>query len=266
MTEEKIRQLEKEKVLKDELIAKKNTFNYFLIGSIVLLLVFFGLIIKALYAIKTKNKEIALQSLRREMNPHFIFNSLNSVNQFISQNRELEANKYLTSYSNLMRNMMENSNKDFIALGSEVEQLRKYLDLEHMRFEDQFDYQITVDDNLDAETILIPNMIIQPHLENAIWHGLRYKEGKGLLKLGFYLKNGTVSVVIDDNGIGLTKSQELKTKNQKVHQSRGLTNTKERISLLNELYKKEITLSLQEKPEPETGTIVVINFPLIERI
>ena len=266
VTEEKIRQLEKEKVLKDELIAKKNTFNYFLIGSIVLLLVFFGLIIKALYAIKTKNKEIALQSLRREMNPHFIFNSLNSVNQFISQNRELEANKYLTSYSNLMRNMMENSNKDFIALGSEVEQLRKYLDLEHMRFEDQFDYQITVDDNLDAETILIPNMIIQPHLENAIWHGLRYKEGKGLLQLGFYLKNGTVSVVIDDNGIGLTKSQELKTKNQKVHQSRGLTNTKERISLLNELYKKEITLSLQEKPEPETGTIVVINFPLIERI
>lgn len=265
VTEEKIRQLEKEKVLKDELIAKKNTFNYFLIGSMVLLLLLFGLIVKALYSIKTKNKEIALQSLRREMNPHFIFNSLNSVNQFISQNRELEANKYLTSYSKLMRNMMENSNKDFITLGSEIEQLRKYLDLEHMRFEDQFDYTITVDEKLDTETIQIPNMIIQPHLENAIWHGLRYKEGKGLLELNFSLGKGNVIVVIRDNGIGLVKSQELKTKNQKVHQSRGLTNTKERISLLNELYKKEITLAIAERTDPDSGVIVTLNFPLIEK-
>ncbi|HRB72132.1 MAG TPA: histidine kinase [Flavobacterium sp.] len=265
VTEEKIRQLEKEKVLKDELIAKKNTFNYFLIGSMGLLLLLLGLIIKALYSIKTKNKEIALQSLRREMNPHFIFNSLNSVNQFISQNRELEANKYLTSYSKLMRNMMENSNKDFIALGSEIEQLRKYLDLEHMRFEDQFEYTITVDEKLDTETIQIPNMIIQPHLENAIWHGLRYKEGKGLLQLRFLLENGSVVVVIEDNGIGLTKSRELKTKNQKVHQSRGLTNTKERIGLLNELYKKEIALQIVEKTEPETGTIVTLRFSRIEK-
>ncbi|MEO4007158.1 histidine kinase [Flavobacterium sp. CAU 1735] len=265
VTEEKIRQLEKEKVLKDELIAKKNTFNYFLIGSMIVLLLLFGLIIKALYSIKTKNKEIALQSLRREMNPHFIFNSLNSVNQFISQNRELEANKYLTSYSKLMRNMMENSNKDFIALGSEIEQLRKYLDLEHMRFEDQFEYTIAVDEKLDTETIQIPNMIIQPQLENAIWHGLRYKEGKGLLQLRFLLEKENVLVVIEDNGIGLTKSRELKTKNQKVHQSRGLTNTKERIGLLNELYKKEIALQIVEKTEPETGTIVTLRFSRIEK-
>ncbi|WP_306349633.1 histidine kinase [Flavobacterium sp. '19STA2R22 D10 B1'] len=266
ITEEKIRQLEKEKVLKDELITKKNTFNYFLIGSIVLLLLFFGMIIKALYSIKTKNKEIALQSLRREMNPHFIFNSLNSVNQFISQNKELEANKYLTSYSNLMRNMMENSNKDFITLNNEIEQLKKYLDLEHMRFEDKFDYEIIVDENLDTETTFIPNMIIQPHLENAIWHGLRYREDKGLLKLIFQLNNGKVKVLIDDNGIGLTRSQELKTRNQKVHQSRGLTNTKERIGLLNELFKKDITFQIIEKAEPEMGTIVEINFPLIDKI
>ncbi|TGD57559.1 tetratricopeptide repeat-containing sensor histidine kinase [Flavobacterium humi] len=266
VTEEKIRQLEKEKILKDELISKKNTFNYFLIGSIVLLLLFFGLIVKTLYSIKTKNKEIALQSLRREMNPHFIFNSLNSVNQFISQNKELEANKYLTSYSNLMRNMMENSNKDFVTLGNEIEQLRKYLDLEHLRFQDKFDYQIIADENLDIETTFVPNMIIQPHLENAIWHGLRYKESKGMLLLKFTLKKGKIGVIIDDNGIGLTKSQELKTRNQKVHHSRGLTNTKERITLLNELYKTNITFNVSEKITPETGTIVEINFPLLDRI
>lgn len=266
ITEGKIRQLEKEKSLKDELITKKNTFNYFLIGSVMLLLVLFVFIVKSLYSIKTKNKEIALQSLRREMNPHFIFNSLNSVNQFISENKELEANKYLTSYSTLMRDMMENSNKDFIILDKEVEQLKKYLDLEHLRFQDKFDFKITVDKDLDTESVFVPNMIIQPHLENAIWHGLRYLDKKGFLHLQFQYYNEKVIVVIEDNGIGLTKSQELKTNNQKVHESRGLNNTKERISLLNELYKKNISFAIKEKELPESGTIVEIIFPLIDRI
>ncbi|QDW19333.1 histidine kinase [Flavobacterium sp. KBS0721] len=266
VTEGKIRQLEKEKSLKDELITKKNTFNYFLLGSILLLLLLFAFIVKALYAIKTKNKEIALQSLRREMNPHFIFNSLNSVNQFISENKELEANKYLTSYSNLMRDMMENSNKDFISLDKEVEQLKKYLDLEHLRFQDKFDFEITVDESLDKERVFVPNMIIQPHLENAIWHGLRYRDKKGFLKLQFRFVDGKIVVIIDDNGIGLTKSQELKTINQKVHESRGLNNTNERIGLLNELYKKNIAFEIKEKVLPESGTIVQIVFPLIDTI
>ena len=266
VTEGKIRQLEKEKSLKDELITKKNTFNYFLLGSILLLLLLFAFIVKALYSIKTKNKEIALQSLRREMNPHFIFNSLNSVNQFISENKELEANKYLTSYSNLMRDMMENSNKDFISLDKEVEQLKKYLDLEHLRFQDKFDFEITVDETLDTERVFVPNMIIQPHLENAIWHGLRYLDKKGFLKLQFRFVDGKIVVIIDDNGIGLTKSQELKTINQKVHESRGLNNTNERIGLLNELYKKNIAFEIKEKVLPESGTIVQIIFPLIDTI
>ncbi|PZO28494.1 MAG: regulator of cell autolysis [Flavobacteriaceae bacterium] len=266
VTEDRIKHLEKERALKDELISKKNTFNYFLLGSVVLMVLLFVFIVKALYSIKTKNKKIALQSLRREMNPHFIFNSLNSVNQFISENKELEANKYLTSYSNLMRNMMENSNKDFVTLNNEVEQLKKYLDLEHLRFNEKFDYEITIDDALDGDAVLVPNMLLQPHLENAIWHGLRYKEGKGFLKLDFKLKNNIVKVIVDDNGIGLAKSKELKTTNQKVHESRGMTNTRERISLLNELYKKNISLKISEKENPETGTRIEISFPLIDRI
>lgn len=266
VTESKIKRLEKEKALKDELISRKNSFNYMLIGAFILLLIFFGFIAKALYAIKKKNKEIALQSLRREMNPHFIFNSLNSVNQFISQNKELEANKYLSNYSNLMRNMMENSNKDFVSLSNEIEQLTKYLDLEHLRFHDKFDFKIEVDEALDTDAVFVPNMIIQPHLENAIWHGLRYKETKGLLLLKFALKHNKIVAIIDDNGIGLTKSNELKTQNQKVHQSRGLTNTKERIALLNDLYKKQITFEIKEKEQPQTGTIVEIIFPHLNKI
>jgi two-component system, sensor histidine kinase YesM len=266
INEGKIAQLEKEKLLKDELISKKNAFNYYLIAALLLLSILIGFIAKSLYEIKTKNKEIALQSLRREMNPHFIFNSLNSVNQFISQNKELEANKYLTNYSQLMRSMMENSNKDFVSLSSEMERLQKYLDLEHLRFQDKFDFEIFVDEKIDAETTFVPNMIIQPHLENAIWHGLRYLENKGLLQLKFVLKNDSIHAIIDDNGIGLTKSAELKTHNQKVHQSRGLTNTKERICLLNDLYKKGISFEIKEKIAPQTGTIVEIIVPLLHKI
>jgi two-component system, sensor histidine kinase YesM len=266
VTEQKIKQLEQEKVLKDELISRKNVFNYFLLGSVLLLLFFVGAIVKAFYSIKNKNREIALQSLRREMNPHFIFNSLNSVNHFISQNNELEANKYLTSYSYLMRNVMENSNRDFILLGNEIEQLNKYLQLEHMRFANKFDYTITIDEGLDTDALYVPNMIIQPHLENAIWHGLRYKDEKGYLNVTFRQVNGSVTVTIEDDGIGLAKSSELKTDNQKVHKSRGITNTRERIGLLGELYKKEITFSIAEKALPETGTVVQIIFPLIYSI
>lgn len=266
VTEDRIKHLEKERALKDELITKKNTFNYFLLGSVILMILLFVFIVKALYSIKTKNKKIALQSLRREMNPHFIFNSLNSVNQFISENNELEANKYLTSYSNLMRNMMENSNKDFVTLSNEIEQLKKYLDLEHLRFSDKFDYEIKVDENLDADAIFVPNMLLQPHLENAIWHGLRYKEEKGFLKLDFRIEKNLVKVTIEDNGIGLKKSKELKTTNQKVHESRGLTNTLERISLLNELYHKNISFQISERDLPQTGTRIELTFPLIDKI
>ncbi|MDU1904953.1 MAG: histidine kinase [Dysgonomonas sp.] len=262
VNEEKISQLEKERALKDELIRKKNNLNYILIGSIILITLFLLLIAISFFSIKKKNKRIALQSLRREMNPHFLFNSLNSVNQFIAQNNELEANKYLSSYSKLMRNIMENSNKDFIPLSTELEQIREYLELEHLRFCDKFDYHIQVDKSLDIDSTLIPNMLIQPQIENAIWHGLRYKKEKGLLLLDIYPENNQLVIKIEDNGIGIRKSEELKTKNQKAHQSRGLKNTRERVELLNNLYNAKINLEIQEKEGESTGVIVLIKSTL----
>lgn len=247
--EDRIARLEKERALKDELIRKQDNVNLILTASIILAFIFLLFIGKALYSIKKKNKRIALQSLRREMNPHFIFNSLNSVNQFIAQNNELEANRYLSSYSRLMRNMMENSNKDFTPLSTELAQLKEYLDLEQMRFKDKFTYKITVDETLDTDTIQVPNMLIQPQLENAIWHGLRYKESEGLLQLSVGKEGNSLRIKIEDNGIGLKKSRELKTKHQLEHNSRGLSNTKERITLLNSLYHCHITMEIKEKEE-----------------
>lgn len=263
--EDKILQLEKERELKDALIVKQNKFNYVLSGVVVLIFIFLLFIAKALYSIKKKNKRIALQSLRREMNPHFIFNSLNSVNQFIAQNNELEANKYLSSYSKLMRNIMENSNKDFISLTTEIEQMKEYLDLEYMRFHEKFEYKKEEDEGIDSDALFIPNMLIQPQLENAIWHGLRYKEGIGLLTLKVVQGNNCLYAIVEDNGIGLTRSKELKTKHQREHNSRGLTNTYERINLLNSLYSTNISIDITEKEGEETGVIVSLRFPIMNK-
>jgi hypothetical protein len=260
VNEGKIAELEQQQALKDELIRRKNRYNFVLIGSVVILFALLLLIAKALLSIRKRNKQIALQSLRREMNPHFIFNSLNSVNQFIANNNEREANKYLSSYSNLMRNIMENSNKDYVTLSVEIDQLKKYLELEKLRFSDKFDYQLEIDPDLNVDTVMVPNMIIQPNLENAIWHGLRYKESKGLLKVKFHKHGNKTAVTIDDNGIGLTESKKIKTKNQKLHESLGLKNVEERIRLLNDIYRSGIRFELKEKTSPEGGVLVHVEW------
>jgi len=260
ITEAKINELEQQQSLKDELISRKNKYNYVLIASLGILLLLLLLIAKAWLAIKKGNKRIALQSLRREMNPHFIFNSLNSVNQFIANNNERDANKYLTAYSGLMRNVMENSNKDYVTLRDEVSQLTKYLELEKLRFADAFDYTITIADNLDADGEMIPNMLIQPNLENAIWHGLRYKDSKGWLRLNFDKQDNRNVVTIEDNGIGIAESKTIKTENQKLQQSLGLKNVSERIQLLNDLHKTKIEFEITEKSKPESGVRVTIKW------
>ena len=258
-TEQRISQLEQEKKLKDELIRKKNIFNYSLIAALVLLSALIFFIFRTLKKVQIKNKKIALQSLRREMNPHFIFNSLNSVNQFIATNNELEANQYLTKFSKLMRGVMENSSEDFIPFQQELDLLQNYLALEKTRFADKFDYEITVDENLNQQNLQLPGMMVQPFLENAIWHGLRYKTEKGFLKLIFKKENQHLKITIEDNGIGIEESKKQKTIHQKNREGRGMKNTLERIRLLNDLYKKNIVCSVKDSPN---GVLVqiIMNF------
>lgn len=260
-TEQRISQLEKEKQLKDELIRKKNIFNYSLLGALLILLIFIGIIVWSLKKVQIKNKKIALQSLRREMNPHFIFNSLNSVNQFIATNNELEANQYLTKFSKLMRGIMENSTEDYIPLQQELDLLQNYLMLEKTRFADKFDFEITIDDDLKSQNILVPGMLIQPFLENAIWHGLRYIENKGFLTLNFKKINKNIEISIEDNGIGIEESKKQKTQHQKQREGRGMKNTLERISLLNDLYHKNIKCKIKDKPDAQ-GVVVNISFQI----
>lgn len=259
--DQRIQVLESEKNTQTALYNKTLKYNIILIIVLLLtLLVIIG-IIWSLRKLKRKNLQILLQSLRREMNPHFIFNALNSVNQFIATNNERDANKYLSQYATLMRQFMSNSNKDFIKLSEEVENIQNYLALEHLRFTQIFDYQITLDDQLDSNQIQVPNMILQPFIENAIWHGLRYKQQKGNLTVHFSQENQHILATITDDGIGIKRSKELKTKHQQTYQSRGLENIKERITTLNCIYNSEISFatSFLNNVNKE-GTIVIVKW------
>ncbi|WP_375180762.1 histidine kinase [Chryseobacterium sp.] len=261
-TEQRIAQLEKEKQLKDELIRKKNVFNYSLIFALIVLIGLIIFIFRTLKKVQIKNKKIALQSLRREMNPHFIFNSLNSVNHFIATNNELEANQYLTKFSKLMRGVMENSTEDFIPFQQELDLLQNYLALEKTRFADKFDYEIHVDESLNTQSLKVPGMLVQPFLENAIWHGLRYRTTKGFLNLSFEKENEQLKIIIEDNGIGIEESKKQKTEHQKARKGRGMKNTLERIDLLNDLYKKEISCTVKDK-ENNSGVLVILKLNVL---
>lgn len=258
-TEQRISQLEKERELKDQLIRKKNVFNYSLIGALILLTGLVIFIFRTLKKVQIKNKKIALQSLRREMNPHFIFNSLNSVNHFIATNNELEANQYLTKFSKLMRGVMENSAEDFIPFQQELDLLQNYLALEKTRFADKFDYEIDVDESLNMQSLKIPGMLVQPFLENAVWHGLRYRSDKGFLKLSFKKDGPYLKITVEDNGIGIEESKKQKTHHQKTREGRGMKNTLERIKLLNDLYHQDIQCKVTDKKD-EMGVLVEIGY------
>lgn len=261
-TEQRISQLEQEKKLKDELIRKKNIFNYSLILTLAILCALIIFIFRTLKKVQIKNKKIALQSLRREMNPHFIFNSLNSVNHFIATNNELEANQYLTRFSKLMRGVMENSTEDFIPFQQELDLLQNYLALEKTRFADKFDYEIEVDENINVQSLKVPGMLIQPFLENAIWHGLRYRATKGFLSLKFEKNNDLLYVFIEDDGIGIEESKKQKTEHQKNRKGRGMKNTLERMALLNDLYKQNIECKITDKKDLQ-GVLVIISYKLM---
>lgn len=210
---------------------------------------------------KTRGQLLALKSLRSQMNPHFIFNALNSVNQFIALNDERAANKFLSDFSKLMRLVLDNSQMDFITLTEEKEILALYLKLEHNRFRDKFEYEFNIDEEISLDTIEVPPMLIQPYIENAIWHGLRYKEDKGNLIVSLKLTGEVLIIEIIDDGIGRKKSKELKTTHQKKHLSTGLKNIEERIHITNQLYQKNYTISVNDVDGDGTGTHVKLMLP-----
>jgi len=247
---------------KYELQSASNKLQDLLISGLSLLLVVSVISSILIYRNAQKSKSIGqlllLKSLRTQMNPHFIFNALNSVNQFIAKNDERAANKFLAEFSKLMRLVLDSSQEDFITLAQEQKLLSLYLKLEHYRFRDKFQYEFHIDEEIALENIEIPPMLIQPYIENAIWHGLRYKEEMGNLRVAIRQVTNTIEVEITDDGIGRKKSAELKTAHQKSHQSTGLKTTMERMGVINEVYHKDYSVEVNDLFEDGTGTKVIL--------
>lgn len=250
----------REETIEQQTVFRQQLIIYGLLAIIAIIGVTSFFIYKNAQASKLANRLLALKSLRGQMNPHFIFNALNSVNQFISQQDERTANRFLSEFAQLMRLVLENSQEDFIPLQKEQEILSLYLKLEHYRFRDKFDYEIITEETINTEAIKIPPMLIQPYIENAVWHGLRYKEEKGKLILQFYKQNGSLVAEISDDGIGRKRSAELKTENQKKHQSTGLRNIEERLTIINQVYNLNYNIVTEDREN--NGTRVCIYLPL----
>jgi ligand-binding sensor domain-containing protein len=187
---------------------------------------------KQLAELKDKATQLEIQTLRSQMNPHFIFNCLSSINRFILKNKTEEASDYLTKFSRLIRMVLNNSKQSFISLEDELETLRLYLEMERLRFKNSFDYNFTYTNSVNLGNIFIPPLLLQPFAENAIWHGLMHKHEKGFLNFDFSVEDKFLSCNITDNGVGRERAELLKSKSVEKQKSMGLKITTERLSLL----------------------------------
>ncbi len=207
-----------------------------------------------------------LKALRAQMNPHFLFNSLNSIQHFIINNKSDEAVFYLNRFAKLMRMILTNSEKTTITLNEEINGLKIYMELEKMRFSNLFDFNIHVDEDIDADYEQIPSMLLQPYVENAILHGLVPKNEGGHLQINFFIKNNFLHVTIQDNGIGRKKSAEVKSKSTKSHASMGMKITNDRLKLLSNIEQISYTVSFTDLADAHgnpTGTRVEITWPIL---
>jgi len=220
-----------------------------------------------------KSRLLALeqQSMNASMNRHFIFNSLNSIQYFINTQDKISANKYLTNFAQLIRKNLDSATakNNVVSLEEELERLRLYLSLESMRFKDRFEYQLNIANDVDAESIMIPPMIMQPFIENSIIHGILPREGKkGLISVKVHIENGYLNILILDNGIGITESLKNKKQNLGDHRSQGMEITSKRIELIQKISKDDISL---EGPDQIVdvhglinGTRVLIKVPVFD--
>ncbi|MDP4224152.1 MAG: histidine kinase [Bacteroidota bacterium] len=248
--------------------------NYGLAGGIFLSLIIGFLLFRSsrlkdkrrISEMNRKISEITQANLRQQMNPHFIFNTLNSIQYYMYQHDKLATNNYLTKFSNLMRKVLDNSQHTSVPLADELSALNLYLDLESIRFKDKFDYKINIDEEIDPLLYKVPTMLIQPYVENSISHGIIPGEEKGSVNIDLKLNKDYILCTIEDNGIGRDAARERKSKRENNHNSLGTQIAKSRLDLVNELYGtslKTIYTDLKKETGEPAGTRVEIHIPII---
>lgn len=289
--DQKLALINKEKQIQQARLEKESFVKKGLIAGIVFLLLF-GLIVFRNITLKRRNEkqklehkitlqkaennrtkaefrqqatELEMQALRAQMNPHFIFNSLNAINRFILQNNKLQASEHLTKFSKLVRLILQNSQTAFISLDNELEALQLYLELEALRFDHHFAYTITVEENIDPSVLKVSPLLIQPYAENAIWHGLMHKPEMGHLDITLFLQDQVLLCKITDDGVGRKKAAELKSQNASIHKSMGMKITAGRIALLHQGKQSNSYITINDLILPDGsagGTEVVLKIPV----
>jgi hypothetical protein len=211
--------------------------------------------------------ELEQKALRAQMNPHFIFNCLNSIQQYIFDQDIFAANKYITGFARLIRATLNNSTVAFIPLTDEIDFLSAYLSLEKLRFKEKMDYSIRTDASIDTNAFSIPPMLVQPFVENSMRHGLRHKtDGKGYIHVNIEQTAEELTITIEDNGIGRRRAAGYKTREHIEYQSKGMSMTADRIRIINSTYGGDIRVEisdLEDECQKPAGTRVILRFPLL---
>lgn len=251
---------------------------FYSIGSVLFIVIFFVYYKTTIKRINKKNRRIIervnlekdlnhskLKSLKSQMNPHFFFNALNTLQSYILSNEKREAVEYLSKFSTLTRTILEMTDKDFVFLSEEIQTLELYLEIEKARFNGDFSFTINLSPSLKKDDVRIPSMLLQPYVENAVKHGLLHKTGEKILALTFDVSEQYLVITIEDNGIGRKKSGELNAIKNRKHNSFATASIQKRIELLNGLNENKITIQYIDKLPPNQGnrgTIVILRIPL----
>ncbi len=257
---------ESELLIQQLLLNQKSAVIYILIISSALIIIIAALLIRQMRA-NANNKTIELQQklLRSQMNPHFIFNALLSIQNYMFENNPDNAAVYLSKFAVLMRLILENSREEYIPLESEIKTLEHYLELQQMRFENRFNYLINVDETIDIDFIAIPPMLAQPFIENAIEHGLAGKKENGKITVSFKQEDGNIIFEVEDNGVGILDSSAKQQGTKSNHRSLATTITKERLDMLNKNRRNKIRYEMVDLGtlgnRETTGTRVVFSIP-----
>lgn len=216
--------------------------------------------------LQKKLNELERQALQSQMNPHFIFNSLNSIQSFIASNSKIESMKYLSTFAQLMRLVLVSTREEGIPLSDEIKALESYMSLEQLRSDNKFSFSVNIKGDIETDFITIPSMIIQPYIENAIIHGVLNKDGEGHISIDFDLKEESVLCVIEDNGIGRERSKNIKREKNIEHKSYGILISTERLDLLNRNFtNKSVTvIDLYDADGVPSGTRVELIIPVLK--
>lgn len=266
-TDQKIRMLSQQNELNELRLSRTRLIFISVAGMVVIISLFLLLFFqRKRWKAEHKSHDLEQKLLRSQMNPHFIFNSLASIQNFIINQKANEASIYLARFAQLVRNILDSSVNENVPLEKETETIRNYLDLQKVRYAGQFDYTLTVDENIDEETFMIPPMLAQPFIENSIEHGIKYKETPGHIDIRFRLEGGLIRFEVEDDGVGREKAREIESKQHRIHRSMSTSITQERLIRINKKHKNKIHMEIIDLKDDlgfARGTKVTFGIPVV---